>query len=109
MKVQSEIEYESPIRIWKEKSTKSNKNWQIIKNGEWTKQNTVVCKTVIKLAVKKKTRPKSFSVSKAAKIDTLYTSDLVHMMNSWQKSKFCWFSIPRLSLWKDEIVLLGNI
>ena len=45
MKVQSEIEYESPIEIWKEKSTKSNKNWQIVKNGEWTKQNTVVCKT----------------------------------------------------------------
>ena len=33
----------------------------------------------------------------------------VHMMNNSQNSKFCWFSVPHLSLQKDEIVLLGNI
>ena len=45
--------------------------------------------------------------SSVKKVFSLKDYENGHMMNNSQNSKFCWFSVPHLSLQKDEIVLLG--
>ena len=92
MKVRSKYGKKSPL--------KSNENWKKV-----NKQNK------IPLFVRQN-QAHSQTENKTEKVFSLKGCEnghSEHIMNNWQNSKFCWFSVPHLSLQKDENVLLGNI